>query len=252
MILRATMQVAYSGETGGGEASHRSASVLLMEAQQAEAAESLEGGHAARSCLIDSLPYVDRVDEGLRARAEELIEAELQTLPKVPSDYLRELPRADEFDFGKCPLSEEAYLRAGGAGDEGSTAGALDVTRYALEEPAGKDARSAAAWRDAVANASSQLEHQQVRVENLELLLQSGAAVWRAANARAEGLCGRVESVAGGLANEAEALNRERKLQQFSSGNQIHSLEQAWYGQVHKNAEVQAACNHLERQLQRS
>lgn len=108
------------------------------------------------------------------------------------------------------------------------------------------------AWTKSVNNASSQLEHQNLRIQNLELLSQHGGKVWKASNAQLESLHNRIKDHAEELENEVEVLNRERKLKQLSVGQQIHSLEQDWYAQIHKNMEVEAACKHIESQMAQS
>ena len=228
------MQVVVSGESEGQ--SH-STSRNLLEAQQAEAAETVAGSKG-NFRLVNSLPYIDRIDTALRSRAEKMIQDELKVLDKKPSDYLRELPQAEEVDLDR--------FRSGEA------TSALDVSRYNLEPPAGSKAKDDSAWEVALRNAETQLEHQSLRVENLELMLKGGASVWRASNMQLESLCSTLESETSKIEGEVEALNRERKLQQLSTGNEIHSLEDDWYRQIHKNLEIDYACKQLEHQHQTS
>jgi pre-mRNA-splicing factor SPF27 len=227
------MQVVVSGEAAEGKA--HSAARNLLEAQQAEAAETVAGSKR-NFRLVDSLPYIDRIDTALRSRAEKMIQDELKVLAKKPSDYLRELPQAEEVDLDRFSSGEPTT--------------ALDVSRYNLEPPAGAEAEDPSAWQAALRNAKSQLEHQSLRVENLELMLKGGANVWRASNMQLEGLCNTLEGATDNLEAQVEALNRERKLQQFSTGNEIHSLEGDWYRQIHKNLEIDHACKQLEQQQQ--
>lgn len=217
-----------TGENGGGRAVV-SASRSILDAQQAEACESV--GLPPSYCLIDALPYADPADPGLLAAAKAMIEEEMQRGPRGPSV---KLPGAATFDGERCPLFARGL--EGGDGEDG-----LDTSRYGLEEPTGKDAKKAEAWLSGVENASAQLEHQALRLENLDLALKSGASVWRLANAQiekeAEAL--RRETVA--MEKDIEDLNRERKLQQFSLP--LHGLERDWFGHVMKNKTIEAHLN---------
>ena len=56
----------------------------------------------------------------------------------------------------------------------------IDTSRYALDPPPPAQQTDPEAWRRAVQNAQSQLEHQNTRLGNLELLQQHGAPLWRA------------------------------------------------------------------------
>lgn len=51
----------------------------------------------------------------------------------------------------------------------------MDMTRFALTPPPAERANDLGAWKTANANARAQLEHQAVRLTNLELLFKFGA-----------------------------------------------------------------------------
>ena len=53
----------------------------------------------------------------------------------------------------------------------------LDTTRYRLDAPQGPKRHDFSAWKAAVDNAHSQLEHQYTRILNLELMLKYGDKV---------------------------------------------------------------------------
>ncbi|QDZ19126.1 pre-mRNA-splicing factor SPF27 [Chloropicon primus] len=161
--------------------------------------------------LIDSLPYADVLSPEYRRQAEALIEEEARRVPKPQ--------------------------QASPCGPPPTPSRSLDLSRYDLGEPSGKKAEP---WLGAVNNASSQLEHQSVRVENLELMLKSGALVWRAANKQLEGLCSSVERETAELEEQVETLNRERKLLQQQQQQQLGRLEGEYYHSVYKNFEIEA------------
>ena len=51
----------------------------------------------------------------------------------------------------------------------------MDMTRFSLTPPPAERASDLGAWKTANANARAQLEHQSVRLTNLELLFKFGA-----------------------------------------------------------------------------
>ena len=53
----------------------------------------------------------------------------------------------------------------------------LDATRYCLDAPPASRRHDLAAWKTSVDNAHSQLEHQYLRIINLELMLKYGDKV---------------------------------------------------------------------------
>jgi len=53
----------------------------------------------------------------------------------------------------------------------------LDTSRYRLDAPVASKQNDYGAWRSAVDNANAQLEHQYLRILNLDLLLKYGDKV---------------------------------------------------------------------------
>jgi pre-mRNA-splicing factor SPF27 len=53
----------------------------------------------------------------------------------------------------------------------------LDTSRYRLDTPEGTKRHDFGAWKASVDNAYSQLEHQYLRITNLELMLKYGDKV---------------------------------------------------------------------------
>ena len=104
-------------------------------------------------------------------------------MKKRPKDYLEEMPPAREIDWSGCPLLEKAFARvAEGKGGLDRPDGA----RYELAPPPKNKRNDEKAWEVAVKNARAQLEHQTLRVQNLELAAKFAPAAWRAHNAHLE------------------------------------------------------------------
>jgi pre-mRNA-splicing factor SPF27 len=107
----------------------------------------------------------------------------MHRMKKGPKDYLAEMPPAHELTFKGCPLLKKEFERVASGG------GAMpppDSTRYELAPPPKSKRGDENAWEVAVANARSQLEHQGLRIQNLELAQKFAPNAWRAHNASLE------------------------------------------------------------------
>ena len=86
-----------------------------------------------------------------------------------------------------------------------------DSTRYSLPPPPKSKRDDPEAWEAAVKNAKAQLEHQTLRIQNLELMLKYGPNQWRAYNASLEAAIKRCARAASDVRFiRGEARSRER------------------------------------------
>lgn len=157
------------------------------EKQMATAPMMLDGADAASTRWVnddvDALPYADTLPENWRAGVDQLINEEMRRMSKRQKDYLAEMPPARELSFKGCPLLAKEFERA--ARDEGSMP-PPDSSRYELAPPPKSKRDDENAWQVAVANARAQLEHQALRIQNLELAAKFAPNAWRAHNASLE------------------------------------------------------------------
>ena len=132
---------------------------------------------------VDALPYADVLPEGWREDVDRLINEEMRRMSKRPKDYLAEMAPAREIDWSRCPLLEKEFKRvAEGKGNMPPP----DEARYELDPPPLNKRNDENAWEVAVKNARAQLEHQALRIQNLELAAKFGTNAWRAHNASLE------------------------------------------------------------------
>lgn len=217
---------------------------------------------------VDTLPYVDTQynDPELKARVDAMIQAELKTFK--PKEYLAHLPEMHEPNFDDHPLLQAEWMRV----CEEQPMSKMDTTRWAappllraparprasrarvpavrprynLEGPPPARQTDLKAWGRAVGNAQAQLEHQDNRVVNLELLQKHGANTWRAHLQALEAIATRYAAEKDELGVQIDALNRKRKLEQTEVGPKLQRLEAEWVAAVKKNATIEAACEQLE------
>jgi pre-mRNA-splicing factor SPF27 len=102
-------------------------------------------------------------------------------MTKRPKDYLAEIAPAKEIDWSKCPLLEQEFRRV--EKGTGEKIAQPDGSRYNLDPPPKSKRDDPAEWEKANDNAKAQLEHQKLRIENLELMQKFAPQAWRAHNA---------------------------------------------------------------------
>ena len=98
-----------------------------------------------------------------------------------PPDYLANhdtISQKYELQFAKSSFLKQELDRIA----KGEPMRQLDVARYKLERPSGKQEKDIKSWRAARDNAQSQLEHQHTRIMNLELMSKFGTNAWRQHN----------------------------------------------------------------------
>ncbi|EFJ49955.1 hypothetical protein VOLCADRAFT_104101 [Volvox carteri f. nagariensis] len=202
-------------------------------------------GWRANEHLIDALPYVDHVPAELRPVVDALIEEEKRKSAKLPSDYLRELPPVRAPQFDEHPVLKTEYERVRSK----QPMQPLDTVRYRLDPPPQNKRGDVNAWRQALENAHSQLEHQHLRILNQELLLKHGDKSWRAQVQHDEATIKSLEQQLTAIKKETDQLNRERKLQQLAAGAELSKLERHYMAQVRKNWDIERACTRLEEEV---
>eukprot|EP01097_Dermamoeba_algensis_P002184 TRINITY_DN1873_c0_g1_i1.p1 TRINITY_DN1873_c0_g1~~TRINITY_DN1873_c0_g1_i1.p1 ORF type:complete len:237 (-),score=70.84 TRINITY_DN1873_c0_g1_i1:161-871(-) len=193
--------------------------------------------------VYSALPYVEQDYTLRQSEVRSLIEEEMRRNPPT-RNYLAHLPTPPVL-FEKNPLLKAELARV----SSGKAMKALDMARYELPTPQGNKQNDLAAWKKAVQNASSQLEHQQLRLQNLELLNVYGTNSWRLSNIDLEQTKNYLQKQLEQLQHEIEEINKQRKSFQVSSGKSISGLEEKWRELAHKNVEIEIACASLEAEV---
>ncbi|KAG2468156.1 SPF27 factor, partial [Polypterus senegalus] len=151
----------------------------------------------------------------------------------------------------------------------------LSMKRYELPAPSSGQKNDITAWQECVNNSMAQLEHQAVRIENLELMLQYGSNAWKLYNEitllhvqlmslsrlQINKLCPllcdsnlvhlieQTQKELQRFRKQIQDLNWQRKNDQLSGGAKLRELESTWVSLVSKNYEIERAIVQLENEI---
>ncbi|KAI9594824.1 Pre-mRNA-splicing factor SPF27 [Syncephalis fuscata] len=188
--------------------------------------------HTSQEVLLDALPYVDRQldEEGVRESVEKMIEDELKTFSFEERDRLPVFS-----DKALAPSKEGAVWKAtlDSMTDSKQKLNALDTLRYRMPtEPDDNDNDvDLATWQALCASTETQLQHQHLRLCNLELLQKFGGNAWRLHNYQVEG---QVDAMKRTL--EAEKAKVVTVINSLDAGEKLRKLEEQWQTLIGQNA----------------
>eukprot|EP00200_Dunaliella_tertiolecta_P003457 CAMPEP_0202339624 /NCGR_PEP_ID=MMETSP1126-20121109/1407_1 /ASSEMBLY_ACC=CAM_ASM_000457 /TAXON_ID=3047 /ORGANISM="Dunaliella tertiolecta, Strain CCMP1320" /LENGTH=305 /DNA_ID=CAMNT_0048930203 /DNA_START=757 /DNA_END=1674 /DNA_ORIENTATION=+ len=197
--------------------------------------------------LVDALPYVDGLNPQTRLQVDALIEEEARRGTKRPADFLHEMGPGPSLKFDEHPLLAAEYERVKAK----QPMKPLDTSRYRLDTPVASKQNDPGSWRSSLDNAHAQLEHQYLRILNLDLLLKYGDKTWRAQTQLSEATQKQAEEELQATKKRITELNQERKLSQLAAGAELRKLYDEYFQAVKKNLDIDNACEKLQDEVDR-
>ncbi|KAF6714544.1 Pre-mRNA-splicing factor SPF27 [Oryzias melastigma] len=225
----------------------------------------------AGEVFVDALPYFDQGYDapGVREAAAALVEEETRRY-RPTKNYLSYLPmpefsafevKAQTFETSLI-LLELVYIPVLCFGfqteimrNEFERLAArqpmdlLSMKRYELPAPTSGQKNDITAWQECVNNSMAQLEHQAIRIENLELMSHYGTNAWKVYNDNLAFMIEMAQKELHKFRKKIQDLNWQRKNDQLAAGAKLRELESNWVSLVSKNYEIERAIVQLENEV---
>ncbi|XP_021778132.1 pre-mRNA-splicing factor SPF27 isoform X1 [Papio anubis] len=178
-------------------------------------------GLVAGEVVVDALPYFDQGYEapGVREAAAALVEEETRRY-RPTKNYLSYLTAPDYSAFETDIMRNEFERLAARQPIE-----LLSMKRYELPAPSSGQKNDITAWQECVNNSMAQLEHQAVRIENLELMSQHGCNAWKVYNENLVHMIEHAQKELQKLRKHIQDLNWQRKNMQLTAGSKLREME---------------------------
>eukprot|EP00931_Biecheleriopsis_adriatica_P021031 TRINITY_DN1387_c0_g1_i1.p1 TRINITY_DN1387_c0_g1~~TRINITY_DN1387_c0_g1_i1.p1 ORF type:complete len:265 (-),score=74.67 TRINITY_DN1387_c0_g1_i1:109-846(-) len=203
----------------------------------------MENEHYA---LVDALPYIDTQlgAAEVAQQVKQIIEEEMAEFE--PRDYLASLP-APELPLLESPAMQEEFSRV----SMRAPLGAIELKKYEVEKPEGASSQEEDAWVSAAKVLQTNMEYTRLKTVNLDLMEQWGKKAWIAHTMLVKGAERVISNEATELRATREEVNKKRKLDQVSCGNDLRKLSRELEQYQQDNAEVESAVRELEREVKR-
>mmetsp|Transcript_71811 Transcript_71811/g.142487 ORF Transcript_71811/g.142487 Transcript_71811/m.142487 type:complete len:241 (-) Transcript_71811:80-802(-) len=196
--------------------------------------------------LVDSLPYIDTQlgTTEVAQQVKALIDEEMRHFEA--RDYLSKLALPEK-PFFQSGIWHEEMARV----EEGRPLTGINTDRYKVEQPVGPSAEDHVAWRKAAENVQMQLEYNRLRLANLEMLERWGSRAWVAHSVLLKGSERVLANEVVALRSSREEINKKRKLDQVTCGNELRKLGRELEQYQQDNQETGRAVQRLDVEVKR-
>ncbi|GJQ86510.1 hypothetical protein Trydic_g10410 [Trypoxylus dichotomus] len=192
----------------------------------------------AGEVIVDALPYIDQgYDEpGVRESAFAMVEEECRRY-RPTKNYLDYLPSLNVTAF-ETPMMHTEFDRL----QNRLPMETMSMKRYELPPPPSGKLNEVNAWIECVDNSQAQLEHQAVRILNLQLMLEYCCPAWQRYLQTLSDCERTVSKKLTELKQSLQEVNWQRKSLQTKGGEQLRAHEAKWVALVSHNYEIEQAC----------
>ena len=196
---------------------------------------------AAPRTHIDALPYIDtHYDQADKELVKRLIQEQLKISKTNPDDYHKHKPYQPNFQNN--PILQTEWERV----QNGTPMHKMDTKNYGVLPPDQDQQNHVNAWKQAVHNAQAQFQHQSTRIENLQLLAESGSDIWLRYLEELDVTSKRLLERHTSLSLDVDEINRKRKHAQDQVAPRLARMETDWLHLIRKNYELERECDRLE------
>ncbi|NWR77974.1 SPF27 factor, partial [Centropus unirufus] len=194
-------------------------------------------GLVAGEVVVDALPYFDQGYEapGVREAVKGRGAPTSGVHPPPPLLLLTPQTEIMRNEFERLAARQPLEL--------------LSMKRYELPAPSSGQKNDITAWQECVNNSMAQLEHQAVRIENLELMSQHGCNAWKVYNEHLVHMIEQAQKELQKLRKNIQDLNWQRKNMQLTAGAKLREMESTWVSLVSKNYEIERTIVQLENEI---
>jgi len=186
---------------------------------------------------LDALPYIDKEYEqpDMQSNVHTLIEEEMRSF--APKNYLAHLPEPPSLDFPQSVFLKHEFNRI--ANNKPLTH--IDSTRYSVDPPPKELEKDVQAWKTAINNAHAQMEYQNSKQLNMEMLENFGSQTWLVHNQQIEDMKAALEIQVKSRRKEADIINMKRKSAQETLMPQLIRTSQKRDELVNSNLQITKA-----------
>jgi len=176
----------------------------------------------------DALPIIDGEYNNpvVQSAVLGMVQEEMKSFAPPADNYLSHLSYP-ALKFVNCPAFKAEFQRVSKTLSNNSNVGmqkTLDFERYSVPSPAPGLEDDIQAWRSAVKNAKSQLEHQRNRTLNLDLCHELGGTINSKFPNCVEGMAKREQQKVNDLQMDKNKINAERLREQKANAPTIMKL----------------------------
>lgn len=212
-----------------------------MAATDAEHSE-----HVPANTLHDSLPYHDApLDANTQKQVDRLIQQEMATFS---APKLAKRSADDSFDSADFLFVHREMKRV----RDGHALPKLNFANHTLVAlTEGDKGKTATATAEMCERAGAQLEHENARVNNLELLVKYGGISWKANATLWDKAQAKLEADVNEVKHQVEETNRRRKGMQQDNAAELTRLDALYNETLRRNMLLEKECVRMEEQLKR-
>ena len=196
--------------------------------------------------FVDALPYFDQGynEPGVREAALALVEEEMRRY-RPAKNYLDYLPSSQSETF-ETPLIKAELNRI----QSRTSMEMLSMKRYELPQPTVGRLNDVNAWQESVDNSEAQNMCQDLRLLNLNMMIQYDPEAWKQSLDLTSKMIQQTEKKLIEEKKATQETNWHRKNEQLNAGSNLSFAEETWVGLVSRNYELEQVLQEMSKEVE--